>query len=198
MKQLLNLSRSSIEECPCCGKGRRYFLKSLLSGAIAFTVLQPTQPAKAEELEAKALVLSCIDFRFLAAEKYFLSLQNLGNNYDWTALAGASLALAGFPSGADNQAFWDQLKFSYTHHHIKKVIIIDHQDCGAYAVKIDPDLSKDPERELQMHTDYLNQAFWAIRERYPDLNIELYFVHSNAEVKPILPIAQTSTTTSKT
>ena len=198
MKQLLNLSRSSIEECPCCGKGRRYFLKSLLSGAIAFTVLQPTQPAKAEELEAKALVLSCIDFRFLAAEKYFLSLQNLGNNYDWTALAGASLALAGFPTGADTQAFWDQLDLSYKLHHIKKVIILDHQDCGAYAIKFDPELNQDAERELQVHTDYLNQAFWAIRKRYPDLNIELYFVNYNAEVKPILPLTQTAKTTRTT
>lgn len=198
MKQLLNLSRSSTEECPCCGKGRRYFLKSLLSGAIAFTVLQPTQPARAEEREAKALVLSCIDFRFLGSERYFLSLQNLGNQYDWTALAGASLALAGFPSGADTQAFWDQLDLSYKLHHIKKVIILDHQDCGAYAIKFDPELNQDAERELQVHTDYLNQAFWAIRKRYPDLNIELYFVNSNAEVKSILPITQTAKTTRTT
>ncbi|OCQ91747.1 carbonic anhydrase [Oscillatoriales cyanobacterium USR001] len=176
--------------CQCCNKGRRYFLKSVFSSAIALTILPPTQPAKAEELEAKALVLSCIDFRFLAAEKYFLSLQNLGNQYDWTALAGASLALAGFPSGADNQAFWDQLEFSYKNHHIKKAIVLDHQDCGAYAIKFGPDLSKDPERELEVHKNYLNQAFWSIRERYPDLNIELYFVESNAKVISILPIAQ--------
>ncbi|CBN58831.1 MULTISPECIES: carbonic anhydrase [Kamptonema] len=182
--------------CQCCD--RRYFLKSLLSGAIAFTVLQPTQPARAEEREAKALVLSCIDFRFLGSERYFLSLQNLGNQYDWTALAGASLALAGFPSGADTQAFWDQLELSYKLHHIKKVIILDHQDCGAYAIKFDPELNQDAERELQVHTDYLNQAFWAIRKRYPDLNIELYFVNSNAEVKPILPITQTAKTTRTT
>ncbi|HLO50727.1 MAG TPA: carbonic anhydrase [Kamptonema sp.] len=185
---MFNLSRGSILGGQYSGKGRRFFVKSLLSGAIAFTILQPTASAQAEELEAKALVLSCIDFRFLAAERYFLALQNLGNQYDWTALSGASLALAGFPSGADTQAFWDQLDLSYTIHHIKKVIILDHQDCGAYARKFDPDLSKDPERELQVHREYLNQAFWAIRQRYPELNIELYFVNLNTDVKPILPI----------
>jgi len=57
-------------------------------------------------------------------------------------------------------------------------VIIDHQDCGAYASKLDYDLSEYPERELQVHADYLNQA-WAIRDRYPDLNIELYFVTLN-------------------
>lgn len=180
-----------IVNCQCHGMGRRHFLKSLLPGAIALAVLQSAQPALAQDSEAKALVLSCIDFRFLASERYFLNLHNLGNQYDWTALAGASLALAGFPNGYDTEAFWDQLDFSYKQHHIKKVIILDHQDCGAYASKIDPDLSQDGERELQVHSDYLSQAFWAIRERYPDLNIELYFVKLNAEVKTIAPIAQT-------
>lgn len=36
-----------------------------------------------------------------------------------------------------------------------KVIVIDHQDCGAYAAMIDPNLSKNPERELQVHTDII-------------------------------------------
>lgn len=165
-------------------------MQSLLSGAVALAALSSAQPALAQEQEAKALVLSCIDFRFLASERYFLALQNLGNQYDWTALAGASLALSGFPRTVDTEAFWDQLDLSYQLHGIKKVIILDHQDCGAYASKVDPELSKDPERELQVHTDFLNQAFWAIRERYPDLNIELYFVRLNAEVKSVIPVAQ--------
>jgi hypothetical protein len=50
------------------------------------------------------LVLSCIDFRFVEAELSFLTQKNLGNQYDWTALAGA-FALAGFPHPADVIAF---------------------------------------------------------------------------------------------
>ncbi|BAZ88021.1 hypothetical protein [Dolichospermum compactum] len=53
---------------------------------------------------------------------------------------------------------------------------------------IDSNLSKDPERELQVHTDYLNQAYSSIRSRYPDLEIELYFATLNlAEFQQILP-----------
>lgn len=176
--------------CPNCGGvNRRHFLRSLLPGAIAFSILSNAQPALAERTP-KALVLSCIDFRFIEAERYFLSLQNLSNLYDWTALAGASLALSGFPQASDTYAFWDQLDLSYKLHHIQKVLILDHQDCGAYASKIDPELSKDAQREQQVHQDYLNQAYWKIRDRYPELNVELYFVTLNAEVKPILPIAR--------
>jgi hypothetical protein len=53
---------------------------------------------------------------------------------------------------------------------------------------IDPKLSKDPERELQLHTDYLNQAYSLIRSRYPQMEIELYFATLNsAEFQQILP-----------
>ncbi|MEA5515415.1 carbonic anhydrase [Nodularia sp. UHCC 0506] len=175
-------------ECLCCHPlaNRRHFLKSLLSGAVAFTVLQSAAPVQAEIRQAKALVLSCIDFRFLTAERYFLRKKNIDGEYDWTALAGASLAVAGFPHPSDAEAFWDQLDISYRLHQINKVIVIDHQDCGAYATMIDPNLSKNPEQELQIHTDYLNRAYWSIRDRYPDIEVELYFATLNKGVFPII------------
>ena len=150
-------------------------------------MLSAPKPAKAEKI-AKALVLSCVDFEILEAERYFLSMQNLTNKYDLTALAGSSLALSGIPHQADAQAFWDQLDLSYRLHHITKVIILDHEDCSVYADKIDPNLSQDPQKERQVHAEYLSRAYWAIREVYPDLNIELYFVSLNADVKPVTPL----------
>jgi hypothetical protein len=177
--------------CQCGLGSRRHFLKSLLFGSVALSILQLTAPARAEPHPAKALVLSCIDFRFLTVERKFLGLKNLRNEYDLTALAGASLALAGFPHPSDAEAFWDQLDISVRLHQIKKVLIIDHQDCGAYASMIDPDLSKDPTRELQIHTDYLSRAYKSIRNRYPDLEVELYFATLNqAEFSPILPLVE--------
>ena len=53
---------------------------------------------------------------------------------------------------------------------------------------IDPNLSKDPQRELQIHTDYLNQAYSSIRNHYPDLQVELYFATLNQrEFQQIFP-----------
>lgn len=180
------------KNCCLCGQhhsgNRRHFIKSLLLGTVSFAFWQTALPARGANHKAKALVLSCIDFRFLSAERYFLGIKNLGNEYDWTALAGASLALSGFPHQADAQAFWDQLEISHKLHKVGKVIIIDHQDCGAYAIKIDPDLSQDPLRELRAHTEYLNLAYQAIRDRYPDLDVELYFATLNpAEFQSIIP-----------
>ncbi|MBW4668488.1 MAG: carbonic anhydrase [Cyanomargarita calcarea GSE-NOS-MK-12-04C] len=188
MKNTINLLKTA--ECLCCHPlvSRRHFIKSFFPGALAFTILQSAEPARAEIHQAKTLVLSCIDFRFLTAERNFLRIKNLRDEYDWTALAGASLAVTGFPHLYDAEAFWDQLDLSYRLHHINKVIVLDHQDCGAYAIMIDPNLSKDPERELQVHTDYLNRAYWSIRNRYPDIKVELYFAPLNkAEFQTVLP-----------
>jgi hypothetical protein len=171
----------------CQTFNRRSFGKFILSGGISLAILSITKPALAQK-NAKALVLSCIDFPVLEAERYFLSLQNLTNQYDLTALAGSSLALTGLPHPADAEAFWDQLELSYRLHHIQRVIIIDHQDCGVYADKINPNLSQDRAKEQEVHTQYLSKAYWAIRDRYPDLNIELYFLTSKAEVNPITPM----------
>jgi hypothetical protein len=168
---------------------RRQFLRHLIGTGVLITAstIAPSV-ARAEKKVPKALVLSCIDYRILEAERYFLSLQNLGGQYDFTALAGASLALSGMPHQYD--AFWDQLDISYRLHHIKKVIILDHQDCAVYQYKIDPTLTDNPELELTTHTEYLSRAYWAIRDRYPDLNIELYFVKLNTDVKQISPLAK--------
>jgi hypothetical protein len=170
---------------------RRQFLRHLVGTGILLTAVTISPGlAQAETKIPKALVLSCIDYRILEAERYFLSLQNLGGQYDFTALAGASLALSGMPHQYDAEAFWDQLDTSYSLHHIKKVIILDHEDCDVYKYKIDPNLTANPVLELTTHTEYLSRAYWAIRDRYPDLNIELYFVKLNTEVKLISPLAK--------
>lgn len=170
---------------------RRQFLRHLVGASVLATALTIDPAiARAEKKVPKALVLSCIDYRILEAERYFLSLQNLSGQYDLTALAGASLALSGMPHQYDAEAFWDQLDLSYRLHHIQKVIILDHQDCTVFQYKIDPSLASDPELELNTHIEYLSRAHWAIRDRYPDLNIELYFVKLNTEVKQITPLAK--------
>ncbi len=172
--------------CSCC-HSRRWLLRAGLAGAMALPLFGRPQTAQAEPHHAKALVLSCIDFRVMETEHDFLAQHQLAHQYDWTALAGASLALAGFPHTAEAETFWDQLDLSKQLHQIERVIILDHQDCGAYASQVDATLSLDPVRERQVHGDYLGRAAGAIAARYPDLAIELYFVTLAGEVVAMLP-----------
>ncbi|AIE73624.1 hypothetical protein D082_10960 [Synechocystis sp. PCC 6714] len=138
--------------------------------------------------QAQALVLSCIDFRFLDHQRSFLSRQNLDQAYDWVALAGASLALTGFPHPAEAETFWDQLALSKQLHNINKVIIFDHEDCGAYA-RVHPQPFGDRQSEQGFHSPYLHQAEAEIRRRYSDLRVELYFVELIGKVNLIPSIA---------
>lgn len=158
--------------------GRRFFLL----GSLAYGLCR-SQPAQAHE--ADALVLSCIDFRFVGSEFHFLESLNLSGHYDWTALAGASLALSGFPHAEDAQAFWDQLEISRQLHHIQRVIILDHQDCGAFSLKVDPGLTEDPFKELAAHRHYLQRAAHQIQQREPGLTVESYFVQLDGKITEV-------------
>lgn len=176
---------------PCCHPtarvSRRYFLNGILTtGLVSSGNLMFPKSAQVNGHQAKALVLTCIDFRFVDLEQSFLSSQHLDQAYDWVALAGASLALTGFPHPAEAEAFWDQLALSKQLHNISKVIILDHQDCRAYASVYKQPFS-DLRSEQNLHTQYLNRAYEQIRQRYPDLGVELYFAKLTGEVSRISP-----------
>ncbi|MGQ9866624.1 MAG: carbonic anhydrase, partial [Pseudanabaenaceae cyanobacterium] len=127
-----------------------------------------------------ALVLTCMNFRFVSWIPAFWARQGLDRAYDWVALAGGSLALTGFPHPAAAEAFWDQLELSKQLHGIRKVIAIDHQDCGAYA-RVSKAPFPDLAAEESCHGSYLRQAAAQIRQRYPDLAVELYFLKLTGE-----------------
>ncbi|AGF53299.1 sll0732 [Synechocystis sp. PCC 6803] len=179
--------------CSCCPPihafSRRHFLRGLMaSGLLAGFPSMDNSPVLKNLFQAQALVLSCIDFRFLNYQRSFLNEQNLDQAYDWVALAGASLALTGFPHPAEAETFWDQLALSKQLHNINRVIIFDHQDCGAYA-KVHAQPFGDRQAEENFHAGYLHQAEAQIRERYPDLIVELYFVDLTGQVKVIASLA---------
>ncbi|MFN3926015.1 MAG: carbonic anhydrase [Pseudanabaenaceae cyanobacterium] len=173
--------------CVCCLPTRRHFLEGILAtGLVSSVGLMFSPTAQANEHQAQALVLTCIDFRFVGLEQSFLSRQHLEQSYDWVALAGASLALAGFPHPAEAETFWDQLALSKRLHNIRKVVIIDHQDCGAYA-SISKEKFVDLPSEQNFHAQYPTQAYEQIRQRYPDLEVELYFAKLTGEFTLISP-----------
>ncbi len=150
-----------------------------------YPILGKIKPAQAVEHPAKALVLSCIDFRFISLEQEFLS-EKMRGKYDWVALAGASLALTGFPHAAEAEVFWDQLELSTQLHGIQKVIILDHQDCGAYTTYLNADLSQDPGREYDLHREYLQQAKNDIQNRYLQLITEGYFLELAGNIRRVV------------
>ena len=70
-----------------------------------------------------AVVVTCIDFRFQKYIKDWLD-KTLGDHaYDRVSLAGGIFDFA---------AVVKQIEVSNRLHHIKKVVLMNHEECGAY------------------------------------------------------------------
>ncbi|MEX0621665.1 MAG: carbonic anhydrase [Candidatus Woykebacteria bacterium] len=73
--------------------------------------------------KAKALVISCIDFRFVSKVRDFLVEKGLKNSYDLITVPGASLALDSIAAN---------ILTSLELHDPDEIHIFDHEECGAY------------------------------------------------------------------
>lgn len=105
-----------------------------------------------------AVTITCIDFRFQKFLEDWLH-ENIGiNNYDRVALAGG---VFNFDEIAK------QAEVSHRLHAIKKVILINHEDCGAYG----------KEGTKEKHIADLTNAAAKLSEKLPSLKIATYYLH---------------------
>lgn len=106
----------------------------------------------------EAVIVSCIDFRFQEYVENW-ARQNFGSkNYDRVAWAGGVKSL---------DQILSQIEISQRLHHIKKVVLINHEDCGAYGQEDMP----------QKHARDLTNAKNKIKEQFPNLEVETYYLH---------------------
>ncbi len=113
-----------------------------------------------------ALLVSCIDFRVQKTVEDW-ARQNLGEKqYDRVALAGGA---------KDFPAIMNQIDLSVKLHAIKKLVLMNHQDCGAYG----------HEGTEEIHRRDLLAAAQTVTSKYPFLKIETYFVHLDGQITPV-------------
>lgn len=170
----------------CCRAGelaRRHFLRMALVGGMVATAgaALPLVPAEAGG-HADALLLSCMDYRLVDDIVRYMDARGMTNDYDHVVLAGGSL---GAVSEKLNwgKTFWDHLDVAIKLHHIKKVIILDHKDCGAYRVVFERDFTGD--EELAIHREQLTKLRAAINQKHPDLEVETLIMDLDGKVAPL-------------
>ena len=125
--------RETVASCACCGIRRQFGRRDLLSalGAAVTLPLLSAAVARAASGEYEAMVLACIDPRMQAPVYRYLAKRGLTGQYSQFTIAGAAIGVVA-PAFADwHKAFWDNLAASIELHRIKRVIAIDHRDCGA-------------------------------------------------------------------
>ena len=130
----------------------------------------------------KAMVLSCIDPRFQPIVYNYLKKKKLIGKYSSFTIAGASLGVTAAKFKKWHKTFWDNIETSIKLHKIKKLIVINHRDCGAAKI-INRKKIFSNDIETNIHRDSLQKIKKLFKKKYPKLNIELNIISLNKKVE---------------
>src|SRR5882672_10355389 len=156
--------------CTCCGDllagrfDRRHVLRAA-GGLAAFAALQPFM-AFAAEGNYEAMVLGCIDPRLQEPVAKYTAGRGLTGKYSQFVIAGAAIGVVAEPFKDWHKAFWDNLATSMQLHHIKRVIAIDHRDCGAAKIAYGAEKVSDPKVETETHRAALAEFRKQVGQRH--------------------------------
>jgi carbonic anhydrase len=166
--------------CEC--KIDRRGLAKLLAGAAGAASF----PGAANAATVTALAITCIDYRLVDDAVHFFDGRKMTNDYDQVSLAGASLAAVSDKFPSSNAAFWDHIGIAKTLHHIKKVIVVDHRDCGAFKVAFGKDYKADHAGERAQHKAVMEQVKARLAKTHPDLESEFYLMALDGKAERIV------------
>jgi carbonic anhydrase len=173
------MCNSHIDETDCLGQrvtyGRREFLRlaTLGAGAALFMAAAPRAQASGK---AKALMLSCMDYRLVDDLVKFMEAEGLRDEYDHVVLAGASLGAVSDKFKDWHDTFWQHLDVAIKLHHIEEVIVIDHRDCGAYKLALGAEAVATPELETEAHTKAIAEFAAQVKAKHDTLSIKAYLM----------------------
>ncbi|MGD9537980.1 MAG: carbonic anhydrase [Alphaproteobacteria bacterium] len=167
------------------GTSRRAFIRlaSLAAGVAAFGLTLPIGRAQASATEA--LLLSCMDYRLIDDMVRYMDGRGLTDKYDHVVLAGASLGALTDKYPAWGRTFFEHVEVAISLHRIKKLMVIDHRDCGAYKVILGPDSTKDPDAERAAHQAQLFALREVLNGKHPGLEVELLLMALDGAVEAI-------------
>lgn len=118
----------------------------------------------------EAVVLTCIDFRFWNKTVQFVGQEMGIKSFDFPSLPGAAKAI-NESSGSD--LAMNCINVPVELHHVKKIVIVNHQDCGAYGGSAK--FKGDSEAEQKFHEEQLKLAKEKLSAKYPDQEIILVY-----------------------
>ena len=132
--------------------------------------------------EYKAMVLSCIDPRFQSITYNYLKKRNLNGKYSLFAIAGAAIGVTAVKFKKWHRSFWDNIETSIKLHQIKKLIVINHRDCGAAKI-INGKKKFDNFNETKIHENSFTKIKNRLKNKYPKLKIETILATLNKKVE---------------
>jgi len=131
---------------------------------------------------ARAILLSCMDFRLLDDIVYFMKNVGYNTNYDQFILAGASLGYNQTKYPEWGSLFRTHVDLAEQLHAVKEIIVIDHDKCGAYKL-FHGELT--PEQEYDLHIDNIFKFEAAMKKLHPKIKLHAYFMRIDGSVEKI-------------
>jgi carbonic anhydrase len=130
----------------------------------------------------KAMVLSCIDPRFQPIVYNYLRKKKLSGKYSSFTIAGSAVGITANKFKRWHKIFWDNFETSVKLHNIKKLIVINHRDCGAAKI-INGKKEFSDINETKVHKNSFKKIKKIFRKKYPKLSIELKIISLNSKVE---------------
>lgn len=142
---------------------------------------------KKDKDDVTALVMNCIDFRLIKDTARLMTGKGLAGDYDNFILPGAAL---GIFNPDWQKSFDDTVNIAVQLHKIKKVIIVDHMDCGYYHHIfnnfLETGIKLSDSQERQLHYDTLRQVVPYLKANHPTLDFEGYLIELDGSAKRLV------------
>jgi len=170
----------------CAGLDRRRLITMLgigAAGVVAGTSLPGWRALAAPGTEA--LLLNCIDYRLTGATTRYMTKRKMDGKYDQFILAGAALGAKNDKFPAWGTTFWEHVQVAIDLHGIRKIIVMDHRDCGAYKAILGLDLAAKPKEEFEAHATQMRSLRADIATRHPKLTVELLLMALDGKVETV-------------
>ena len=155
--------------CTPIGPRRRQFF-AIAGGAALWGLRRGL--ARAASGEYEAMVLACIDPRLQEPVHDYLKKRGLIGRFSQFTIAGAADGVVAPRFAAWHDTFWDNLAISAELHQIKRVIAIDHRDCGAAKLAYGAASIATPNAETETHRKAFGQFRRELARRQPKLAVE--------------------------
>jgi len=174
--------------CSCCGDmlSGRFSRRRFMQGAAAAGAMlaMPVPMALAASGNYEAMVLGCIDPRLQEPMRRYTRRRGLTGKFSQFIIAGAAIGVVAEPFKDWHKAFWDNLATSVELHNIKRVIAIDHRDCGAAKLAYGADKVANWKIETETHRAALAEFRKQMAARQPSLKVEtgLMTIHGRMEM----------------
>jgi len=153
-----------------------------LAGAgLALTL--PASLVLAAEGDYEAMVLACIDPRMQEPVWKYLAGRDLTGKYSQFLIAGAAIGVVAPVFKDWHKAYWDNLATTIQLHRIKKVIAIDHRDCGAAKIAYGQEAVANRGAENATHRVALAQFRKQLAEHHPQLKVETGLMAINGRIE---------------